>query len=78
MLLQHSLQLFSLEPFFPLGSFQPAPLLGILIDDYHAAARFHDTAHFGNCRIDVHRVLQRGQAVFGDQRGRRLLAWRFH
>ena len=47
------------EPLFPLGSFQFAPLIGVLVDDGDPAAGLDDATNFSDRFFDFHGVLER-------------------
>ncbi len=46
------------EPFLPFGSFEPAPVFGVLINNDYPAARLHNPAYFVYRPVDFHGVFQ--------------------
>jgi hypothetical protein len=47
------------EPLFPGGGFEAAPVFGVLVDDGEAAAGLEDAAEFGDGGFDVDGVFER-------------------
>src|SRR5271166_2599340 len=56
---EHLLQFLPAEPFLPLRSFQPSPLLRVLIDDHDPPARSHHAAELRHRAFDIDGVLER-------------------
>src|ERR1700722_9632238 len=53
------LQFLSPEPLLPLGSFQPAPLFRVFVDNYDAPAGPNHAADFGDGYVDLNRMFER-------------------
>lgn len=58
-----SFKFLAVEPAFPLRSFEPAPLFGVLVDDDDPAAGLDNSADFANGALDVDCMLERFRGV---------------
>src|SRR5436190_21290911 len=56
---EKALEFFAGEPLLPLGRYQLAPVLCVLIDDRDPAAGLYYAANFTHCFFDLYSVLQR-------------------